>query len=248
MPYKEGQLTLMGHLGMEPMRQVMKTRLFGGPYIRLYDFFDVCRFQFESGAILGRARCNKLNILAKMFVLTGEGINKNIKFVQQEAKQRLEKFRNEVGKEPDTFFEFIQLRELGSTIGLSLADFCEAYGNKKLMKVFDEKWQVEKAEPFIKLFGYEGIGFGSLFPELTEKMYRNAYENIDMDVWFEARAYGLVIPEKPTIESFEEREQLVLLMVALYAQAYYPELLDPLDLQKIIEEEIEKSKEARHGN
>lgn len=81
------------------------------------------------------------------------------------------------------------------------------------------------------MFGLEGIGFGSSFPQLTEKMYRNLHESIDMDVWSKWRAHGLAIPEKPTQMTLEEQEALILQMVAAYTSEYYPELLDLLDLR-----------------
>jgi len=68
-------------------------------------------------------------------------------------------------------------------------------------------------------------------------MYRNAHESIKMDVWYEARAHGLAIPEKPTKISLEEQEGVVLQMVAAYTSEYYPELLDPLDLRCYIDTE-----------
>jgi hypothetical protein len=155
-----------------------------------------------------------------------------INWLQEKSKQRLEKFETEVGKQPDRFDEFILFRELESA-GLSVKDAFEAYrqGNRKIMKAYDKRVSLKEAEPTIKMFTLEGIGFGTFFPELTEKMYRNAYEKIDADAWSEARAHGLAISEKPTIISLEEQEQTVLGMVAAYTAEYYPELLDPLDLK-----------------
>ena len=100
-----------------------------------------------------------------------------------------------------------------------------------MIKACDEKVPLEKAEPSIKAFELEGIGFGSSFPELTEKMYRNTLENIDRDVWAEMRAHGAPITEKPRIVSLEELEEATLQMVVAYASEYYPELIDPLDLR-----------------
>ena len=100
-----------------------------------------------------------------------------------------------------------------------------------MMKVFDEKVPLEQAEPLIKSFHAEGIGFGSVFPELTEKLYRNTFEKVNRDSWIEARKYGLAIPEEPTIIGLKEQEEIVLQMVAAYASEYYPELLDSLDLR-----------------
>ena len=237
MPYKEEQPPLIGYLGAPAVTKVIKTRLLGGPYMRFHDFFLVLSHLYMIGAILGRARRSKLSILVKMLIVPGAEVNKFVKFLQESAKKRLEEFRNELGKEPDSFFEFIYFRELESAIGLSLNDCFEAYaaGNKKVMKAFDEKVALKEASPIITMYEEEGIGFGSVFPELTERMYRNAIEHIDMDRWSEARSYGVTLPEKPTIISLEEQEDIVLSMVAAYVSEYYPELLDPLDLRGYLE-------------
>ena len=244
MPYKEGQPSLMGFLGYVPVSNVAKKRLLGGSYIPFSNLCTVLCFMYESGAILGRARRDKLSILVKMLetpptnhalliktLLMSQG--GTIEIMRNEAKKRLDTFRSEVGKEPDTFFEFIQLRELERTIGLSLNDALKAYseGDKRIMKALDEKVPLKEVEPYIKSLGLEGIGFGNSFPQLTERMYRKAHESIDMDVWSKWRAHGLAIPEKPTQMTLEEQEALILQMVAAYTSDYYPELLDPLDLR-----------------
>ncbi len=237
MPYKEGQPTFMGFLGIPIVTKVAKTRLFGGSYIRFYDLCAVLSYLYTSGAILGRTKSDKLTELAKLFSIPGTE-EENMNSLQDMAREHLEKFRNEVGKEPDTFNEFILFKELESAIGLSMKDWFKAYadGNTRIMRVADEKVPLEKAEPSIKLFGLEGVGFGISFPELTEKMYKNSYESIDMDMWSNHRAHGLAIPEKPIIISLEEQEKAVLRMVAAYASEYYPELLDLLDLGSYIQE------------
>lgn len=215
------QQTLIGHLGMVPVSKVIETRLFGGPYMRFSNFLQVSSFLYESGALLGRAKHDKLMILEKMLARPPKQ-GDFIRHVQQQAEERLRKF----GEEPTSFFMFFLSTEL-EKLGLSLT----GSSMKTLKKAFDEKWPLEKIEPFIKIWGLEGIGFGSYFPELTEKMYRNFHENIDMDKWSEWRAYGLAISERPTIITLEEQEQAVLEMVADYASQYYPELIEPLGLR-----------------
>ena len=157
--------------------------------------------------------------------------------MRAKAKERLEEFRNQTSKEPDTFSELIFERELEKATGLSLFDSFEAYKHrdKRILKVFDEKMPLEQAQDIMRMFGLAGIGFGIAFPELTERICRNSTENIDMDKWSEARAYGLAIPEKPDIVSFEEREESILQIVATYTAEFYPELLDPLDLKGYID-------------
>jgi len=230
MPYKEGQPTLIGFLGMVPVMKATKTRLFGEPYIPFGAFLFVCSFLYENGAILGRARSDKLTILAKLFPADPGKEEIFINELQNVAQERLNEYKREFEKEPSSFLDIFYLLEL-KKVGLSLADT----NLKTIRKATEEKYSLKQAEPYIKMFGLEGIGFGSSFPELTEKMYRKGHENINMDVWSEARAHGLAIPEKPTIISLEEQEEIVLQMVAAYTSEYYPELLDPLDLRGYVE-------------
>jgi hypothetical protein len=236
----------MVFLGNILVSQVVKKRLFGKPFVPLSNFCAVLSFLYESGAILGRARRNKVDTLEKVLVssvdiheitrgyclyltkLPPQRETEQIEFLRRLARNRLDKFRNDTGKEPDTFFEFILLRELEwRTKGVpdSLKDYLREKPKAQ------NKISLQEAYYDIQGFGLEGIGFGSSFPELTERMYKSAYEGIDTDLWSEARAHGLAIPERPTIVSFEEREETVLQMVAAYVAEYYPELLESLDLQ-----------------
>jgi hypothetical protein len=242
MPFQEGQPSLTEYLSPGALKQTIKKKLFGGRYLRLWDYFTVLSFQYESGAILGRARQDKLSILGKMLVVPGADANRFVQLLQRTAKERLDKFKKEVGKEPDTFYNFIFDREfdrvLVSTFGLTLNElFLLSVKTKKdmVVKVSDHKVSLDIAWPEIQTYGAGGIGFGSFFPELTERMYKNAYENVDMDKWAEARKMGVDIPQKPDIVSLEEREEIVLQMVAAYTSEYYPELIDPLGLRVYLE-------------
>ena len=246
MTHKQGQPSLMGFLSSVPVSQVLRKRLFGKPFMRFPDFCRVLWFMYESGAILGRARCNQLDILEKMLLssveITGTGYDcvyfpafrpkiQQVEFLRTLAKKRLDKFRNDCGKEPDTFLEFILFRELQEFPGGLGIHSPERYLSRKEQRALEErKTPIEVFGYDILGFGLEGIGFGGSFPELTERMYRNAYENVRFDLWSEARAHGLPLPERPTIVSLAEREETVLQMVAAYASEYYPELLSPLDL------------------
>ena len=236
MLYKESQPTLMDFLGVLPVMKVTQKQRFGGFYIRLCNFFEVLSLQYECGAILGRARRDKLDILENMLLIPGTKgkLMKLCVVLQGLAKERLNGFRKNVGREPETFQEFILVRAFENK-GLSLTGWSgDKKETKKMTEACDEKVPLEKAEPEIKMYGLEGIGFGSSFPELTEKMYRGACENVGVDVWSEARAHGLDVPEQRRILSLEEQEETVLQMVASYTSEYYPDLLDPLDLRSYL--------------
>lgn len=125
MPYKEGQPTLMQIfvLAWIPLKQVVRKKLFRKRYITMFYYSRTLAFQYETGALLGRAMRHKLDILHKMLVKSGTDINRSIAFIQSEAKDRLKKFTEEKGKEPDTFNDFIALKELeeaAKVMGLSI--------------------------------------------------------------------------------------------------------------------------------
>ena len=237
MPHKEGQPTLMGFLGIPIVTKIAKMRSLGGPYIRFYDFCAVLSYLYTSGAVLGRAKRPKLNVLAILFSVPGSEVD-NVNQLQDDAKNRLQKFKDDVGREPNTFNEFILFRELEKAIGLSLEESFKACtrGDKKAIKIANEQVSLAEAERVIKCFGLEGIGFGSCFPDLTEKMYRTSFENPDKDWWAKAAARGLVFSQKPEIITLESQEETVLKIVAAYTSEYYPELLDPLDLRGYLKE------------
>ena len=216
----EPRRTLIAYFGIDPMRQVIETRPFGEPYIRFSNFLQVCSFLYETAALLGRAKRDKSMVLEKM-VASPEKEGDFIRYLQQRAEKRLGKF----GAEPTSFYVFIASTELQS-VGLSLT----ASPAMTLKKAFDEKWPLKTTEPFIKILGTEGIGFGSKFPDLTEKMYKNAHENVDMKTWSEMKAHGVILPERPTVVSLEQQERATLTMLASYASEYFPELVGPLGL------------------
>jgi hypothetical protein len=244
MPFKEGQPTLTGVLSWIPLKHVVKERPFGGRYLRVSDYFTMLGFQYENCALLGRARCDKLNVLTRMLVREENKVEEFTKFLQNASSDRLNRFRNEVDEEPKSFYHFISIKEydsvLVSAFGLPLDELIllavRSRKIKEAKKLFDRKVPLEVATDKARIYGLEGIGFGSSFPELTERMYKNAYENVDMDMWAEARKMGVDIPEKPDIVSLEEREEIVLQMVAAYTSEFYPELLDPLNLRDYLVE------------
>lgn len=227
MPYEKGQPPLISNIASIVLaRGLAKKRLFGGDYIRLQDFIELLCFLYSSGAIIGRARRDKLTALEKMLASSVIGL-RSVKSLQEMAKRRLEGFKAEMGKEPDSFIKFIQIQEYEKTMGP--AAFSE-FASKGTTKALDKKIPLAEVVLPVESFGLEGIGFGSCFPALTEIMYRTDYENIVAD-WLEAKAQGLTVPEKPIEESFEKREESILKAVASYTSKYYPELLDALHLR-----------------
>jgi hypothetical protein len=237
MPYKEGQPLLMGCFAWIPLKLAVRKKLFGKRYITVFYYSQTLAFQYETGALLGCTMRDKLDIFHKMLVKPGTDINRSIAFIHSEAKDRLKKFIEEESKEPDTFYDFIALKELekaSKVMGISIDDDYE-YKNRKrhfkdLRKLWGHELALDDVYKNILNCGLYGLGFGSSFPELTVRMYKNSYEDINMNKWAEARSHDLNIPEKPDIIPLEEREKEILQIVAAYTAEFYPELRDPLDL------------------
>jgi len=206
--------------------RIVKRRLFGASYIRLGSFLVVSSLLYETGAILGRARSDKLALLAKVFPADPGKEESFINELQKEARKRLEEYKSEFKEEPSSFIRYFYLIGI-KKLGLDPSDT----PFKTLKKAFAEKGPIIQFGPYIRAFGLQGVGFGSLFPQLTEKMYRNAYQSDALDVWSEAKAHGLSIPKEFIPMNFEEQEKAVLKQVATFVSGYYPELLDPLDLR-----------------
>ena len=213
------KLSLMAYFGMVPVSQVLEKPVFRSPYIRFMRFLLVSKYLYEIGAIIGRARHNKLLILVKMLAVPGKEHNV-VSFLQEQAQKRLDSY----GREPDTFFSLFMTTELAK-MGCKLEWF------EVPRKVAEQKMPLQEAEPIIKLLGEEGIGFGSKFPELTQRMFSHQYERIDMGQWREMKKYVTTFSGHPPQITLEEREQEVLSQLAVYVNEYFPQLVRPLALK-----------------
>jgi len=243
MPYVEGQLTFVDFLGYRPAMAMAKKRLFGGPYITFNDYCGVLASVYESSAVVGRAKSNKLSIIEKIIEAQYPRYGPEpIKDLQKKVKEHLDEFKKERGREPHSFLEFIQVKQLENALqhegiigretlkSLEIGDTSsgkkviekligDISSDKKAMKKLEMKISLRGTEIGIRIFGGEGIAFGISFPELTERMYRNLHENT----------------EEPPIITLEEGEEEILKIVAVYTNRYWPEMLDPLDLRGHLE-------------
>ncbi len=247
MPYKEGQLTFIDFLGYRPVMAMVKKRLFGGPYLTFIDYCGVLASVYESSAVVGRAKSDKLSIIEKIIEAQYPRYGSEpIKDLQKRAKEHLDEFKKERGREPHSFLEFILVKQLenalqhegiigrGTLNSLEIGDTSsgkkvvekligdissDKKAMKKVMKKLEMKISLKDSEIVERIFGREGIAFGISFPELTERMYRNLHENT----------------EKPPIITLEEGEEEILKTVAVYTNRYWSEMLDPLDLRSYLE-------------
>lgn len=236
-PGATADITLMAYMGMGPVQGLVKTRVFGGPYLRFADFASVSGYLYQAGAIIARAKLDKLMLLAKMITLPGHE-QEMLDWARDLAEKRFDEFLDVYGEEPralPVLFLATEYRKAGILIPLAGLGQITETNTKQIRKVAAAKMPLQQVEPRIKEAMLEGLGFGTSFPELTEKMYREANEAIDEEQWSQARQHGLHISETPTIITLEEQEEIQLSMVAAYAQAYHPDLVDALGLADLVE-------------
>ena len=235
--------TLMSYLASEPAEYFLGKGLFGKRRISGYDCLRVNWYMYETGAILGRARRNKLTTLIKILPVVAGEEDSFITSLKEDARKRLNQFKREREKEPDSFKELLFDTELTRMMRSS-------------PKMLKDKASEEDVYAFFERWGAAGIGFGSFFPELTERMYRSYYEStVGEETWAwwgaskRAGGWGLKLPKEPTpsagldsdlkklfkVMKLEERERQILRTVAAYTSEYYSELLDPLDLRGYLE-------------
>ncbi len=244
MAYKDQQPTLMGFMCSPFVDKITRKPLFGSPYARAVDILGVEAQLYSIGAALGHALRNKLDTLVKLLFVPGtekQKVNEVLRLCKNDVEKNLEEFRDEFGQQPDTFDDFAFYRGIGHVlkaegIRLSPREAFEAYlsGDKKVRRLFDTKVNTAGIGQRIMVLLLQGIHFGSIFSELTEKMYQNAYKD-DKNFWAGRWAQGLTVPEELKVKSLEETERAVLQIVAVYASKYYPELIDPLGLMGFLQ-------------
>lgn len=202
----------------------------GGTYVAFADFASMSGYLFQSGAIIGAAFSNRVDLLAQVISEAGKE-SSAIEYIQKEAKNRLEGFEKAHGQLRSlTTFAF---EEEWKTVGISSLDFTIADG-KKIAKLSQQKVKVEEAGQVISMWGLIGIGFGTSFSELTESLYRSSNEPVDPERWAMMRKAGLGISEKQEVISFEEQTEIQLSMMAEYSKENLPDLVVPLGLSKYL--------------
>jgi len=232
--------TLAEHLGMTQIGSIVQKKFFGGYEIPLTRFLTIGLSLFLKGVVFGRARCNSLEVVAKMLV----GLESLAEtFAQfgvpgQEAANREDwvyEYLRKVAADGMTHYQKCCQREPESFLDLWLTsfappevDFRDVQRMKELAK---RKIRLGVALQQSDAWLLAGISFGATFPELTERMWKREYERHDPRAWASARQHGLDIPEKFTPLPLEEMEQQVLVEVASYVTEYFPELVEPLNLR-----------------
>lgn len=209
--------SLTAYLVFPMAGEAVEKGLFGAPYMRFGRFLEIGFYVFTTGVLLGRARRDRIEILARLLAVP-ERENELCAFLRRAGTLLLEEY----GREPESPLEFFmstQLARAGLTYPVGL------------LQAAKRKVPLTQADEGFSAFLLEGIAFGASLPDLAEALLTEICDKPDPESWRQARRAGLDIPEQQQTWPLEEWEQRVLLQVAAYAHQFRPDLVEPLGLE-----------------
>ncbi len=207
-----GKSTLFSQLGLPALDQVSRAGPVGQSYVPLSGLLHVCAYLYETGAILGRARQDRLLELVSMSFAVEE-----IQYCLAELRSLLRKRLEKSGRYAHSFYTFyLHGTTRDMNINFDINGMRETHHN--IMDKF-ETWH------FFENAGAEGLLLGSCYPDMAEKMYGKGY-GAQEDIINEMTRGIALMPEETNIMSIQEREQLILNKVSAYISQYHPERAD----------------------
>ena len=254
MTHAEEFKSLQNFLAKVIVKALARKTPFEEHYIPLASYLLLLQIAYKTGAVLGYARGNKINILNKMLSTQGMIFDHIIKDMRESEKKRFYDFKKEHGEEPHTFDDFIYWPLWEKDTGLNLdvlfkpsetetRERSQKRISNIIQKKLSEKILIDEAESRIRWFLLKGLVFGGAFPELMVKMFETVYvcKKRDEELWNITRSLGFATPidiskriSLPSTEwyssTLHQNKRIVLGTVAYYTSQCYPELLDPLDL------------------
>ena len=196
---------------------VVETTWSGKKQVRGLSVIFASMGVFQKGAILGRAKSDDIETLVKLISVEGSEED-----VIEHMKTSTEESLKEYGKEPNSFYDFLE-----KTVYPEI-DFT----NLKILKtIYNQKARLGEILPQFQVDLATGIGFGAFRPELVRNMWTMDYETEkDPYLWGLFRELGLNLPEKQMYMPIKEMEKIVLTQVSEWAQVHKPHLIEPLGL------------------
>ncbi len=193
--------------------------VFCAPYISYERYLGCYQVAFEIGAVLGYAFRNRLLTFVQLFCEQGHE-NELVKCLNELATEKLA----EVGQ-PKDFLQLAMCHE-ESRIKAKWHEMGipeeEIESRKKRHKM-----KLEQVAGSLGVAVSTGIGIGSSYPALIERLWKDAYEcPISRAEWQKWRKAGLDIgDELPGPLSLAKRQEQLLSFVQLFVSKRRPELL-----------------------
>ncbi|MDO8616541.1 MAG: hypothetical protein Q7T33_12535 [Dehalococcoidia bacterium] len=215
--------TYASMLTVQHLRPQVEKRLLGAKFVRVGPLITVGAFLFETGAILGHAFRDRLDVFAEPFGSEpGKGANV-CAFMRKEGRAL-----GDLAKTANTLHALVMMHEMRT------AD--PTRPPSQWMEWFlassTERAPLDFALAMGVVHGCRGAGFAAEFPNRLEELYKNSYSNQNPHAWREAFKYGVVdTSEPPKFIPFEEREQEAVAQFTEFCKEFHPGFLEPLGLR-----------------
>lgn len=231
--------TLAENISRVQLGRLVQKKIFGGYEVPLLQFLPLGLWLFGKGAVFGRARRDRLEIVAKMFVgleaigvlFARLGLPRQttssdqwiLESLRKVASDGMRYYRDYHGKEPESLLDLWL-----TSFAPREFDFRDLDKAKELAK---KRIRLGIALQQLDSWLFVGISLGATFPELTERMWRQSFETVNHESWARAWQAGVNIPKEFNPLPLQEMEQEVLVEVASYSTEYFPDLVDLLSLR-----------------
>jgi hypothetical protein len=202
------------------MNPAAKKPFFGEPYVPFQRYLGCYQILFETGVILGYAFRDKLPTFAKLFSEAGREEDA-IAFIQEIALSAWCQV-----EEPKSFLVFGMEAEK--------ARIKAQYENMTEEQINQQRLPMNFVFKQLQLAVTTGIGFGSAFPDLTEQLWHDQYEQtVGSDDWTRLMKAGLDIPEEPPSPmSLSDKQGQLRSIVEQYVSEARPDLLPQFQAQQ----------------
>jgi hypothetical protein len=214
----EKKISLVDELARTILKPALKKGLFSKPYIRFRRYLGCYQMAFETGVVLGHMYRGRMPTFAKLFSAPGRE-EELIGAIQELARDKLAEAND--GESLISLGMFAEENRIKTR-------WHESGATDEQMEEFANTLKMEPEQAYKNLWTAlsTGIGFGSAFAELTEKLWTAAYEQpTPRDKWEEMRRLGVVSGEEiPPPYPIAKREKELQSLVEVYVYKSRPEL------------------------
>lgn len=210
--------SLIDEIVYSVLTPALKKRLLRSPYVPFQRYLGCYEEAFEAGVVLGYAFRNNTTLFAKLFSMPGRE-RELVTYMQQLAADRLKGLQK-----PSAFFDLAMFPEEKRIT----ANWRESGIDEAQQEYLKRRMKLAPKQAFgnLHVAVSVGIGFGSKFPDETERLWKMVYERrIGAAEWEKWKGVGLDLPpDIPPPLSLANRQEQLLVMLRSFVNKHRPEL------------------------
>lgn len=215
---------LLAYLVHHIITPMTRKGMFSDDYVLFGEYMPSAQFLYEMGAVLGYTFRDRLIVFVELFTEPGHQSD-CVEHIAGPAANRLAGLSDE----PKDFVDLFLKPEVERLMTVMRSHGLTKYsGWSDFTKVGKQKMRIKDIFSTLQMTALEGIGLGSRYPELTERLLLHTE---DVEVWRYAHTHGLDIPASPpTPKPIPERQAEAKAMIRPYVEKVRPDLLSKLGL------------------